>query len=118
MIRFMLRSDHRPKRMRLELGEIVAKFKIVILASVLALAAVAARTESLTELAPREAIAVMPEGKVGRVVVTDDQALSDLLKVAKPIPWCVMLLRGEDGKVYLVNTDGHNPMVACEEMVP
>lgn len=82
-----------------------------------ALVAPPTNAESPPPMAPREAIAVMPSGKLARVVVTDDKVLADLLSEAKPIPWCAMLLLAEDGKVYLVNTDFHDPMVACENMV-
>jgi hypothetical protein len=37
----------------------------------------------------------------------------------KPHPWVqYMLMAGADGSVYVINTDPHNPMVICEEMVP
>lgn len=96
----------------------MSKSRIFFVAFGLSLVSIAAWADSLANLAPREAIAIMPDGKIGRVVVTDDKAFADLLAVAKAIPWCAMLLKGEDGKVYLVNTDRHNPMVACEETAP
>jgi hypothetical protein len=74
--------------------------------------------DTLPKLSPNEAIAVMPEGNVGRQIVTDAKTLAVLMEGAKPIPWCAMLLMGEDGKVYMVDTRSHSPMVACEEMVP
>jgi hypothetical protein len=92
-----------------------AKWPLVALVSVAALPVLA---ETLPQLALGEAIAIMPDGHLGRVVVTDAAAMAEWMKTAKPIPWCAMLLRGEDGNVYLVDTNTHNPMVACENMAP
>ena len=60
----------------------------------------------------------MPDGHMARAMITDPKKLEELKKDSKQIPWCKMLMAGADGSVYLVNTDAHNPMVICEEMVP
>ncbi len=93
----------------------LANLSVAALVSVTAIPALA---ETLPQLANGEAIAIMPDGHLGRAVVTDAATISAWMKTAKPIPWCAMLLRGEDGNVYIINTDGHNPMLACENMAP
>lgn len=80
--------------------------------------AMPAHAEKLPMLKPGEAIAIMPDGQMARGMITDAKEAETLKGVSKPIPWCKMLMVGSDGKVYLVNTDGHNPMVICEDMVP
>lgn len=74
--------------------------------------------EELPPLKPNEAIAIAPDGHMARVIVTDPKKLGQVMKVATPVPWCKMLLMVSSGRVLLVNTDGHNPMVIREEMVP
>ena len=60
----------------------------------------------------------MPDGHMARAMITDAKKLEELKENSKSIPFCYMLMAGADGKVYLVNTAPHNPMVICEEMVP
>jgi hypothetical protein len=92
--------------------------KIVAVAGLVAASAIPVFADSIEALKPGEAIAIMPDGKMARAVITDPKILEEIKKDAKLIPWCNMLMAGADGNVYLVNTTPHNPMVFCEEMVP
>jgi len=55
---------------------------------------------------------------MARGMITDAKKLKELKMNAKRIPWCKMLMLGDEGQVWLMNTDDHNPMVTCEVMVP
>ena len=92
--------------------------KMIIAAGLLATSAIPGLAENLEPLKPGEAIAIMPDGKMARAIITDPKKLEELKKNSKPIPWCKMFIAEPTGIVYLINTDGHNPMVICEEMVP
>lgn len=92
--------------------------KLIAIAGLLVATPVPVLADNLDALKPGEAIAIMPDGHMARAVITDTKKLEELKKNSKAIPWCKMLMAGADGKVYLVNTDPHNPMVICEEMVP
>ena len=92
--------------------------KVVAVASFIAASVVPGFADSIEALKPGEAIAIMPDGHMARAMITDPKKLEELKKGAKLIPWCKMLMTGADGSVYLVNTDPHNPMVICEDMVP
>ena len=92
--------------------------RLFFLALVPTLAAASAVADSLPQLVAGEAIAIVPDGHIGRAMVTDAEAMADWIKTAKQIPFCAKLLKGEDGNVYLVNTTTHYPMVACEDMAP
>jgi hypothetical protein len=59
----------------------------------------------------------MPDGHMARGMITDAKKLEELKLKARQIPWCKMLMLGDDGHVWLMNTDLHNPMVTCEDMV-
>ncbi len=92
--------------------------KIVLAAALVAATTIPVFADSMEALKPGEAIAIMPDGHMARAIITDSKKLEELKKDAKRIPWCKMLMAGADGSVYLVNTDPHNPMVICEDMVP
>ena len=92
--------------------------KLVAVAGFIAASVVPGLAENMEPLKPGEAIAIMPDGHMARAMITDPKKLEELKKNAKPIPWCKMLIAEPTGVVYLINTDGHNPMVICEEMVP
>ena len=64
-----------------------------------------------------EVMAVMPDGQMARMLVTDGAKIEELKKIAKPIPWCMMFMLGGDGQIYMIDTSAHAPMVACENMV-
>ena len=91
---------------------------LVAFAGLAAATAIPAFADNIEALKPGEAIAIMPDGHMARAMITDPKKLEELKKDSKQIPWCKMLMAGTDGSVYLVNTDPHNPMVICEEMVP
>jgi hypothetical protein len=92
--------------------------KIVAVAGLIAASVVPGFADSIEAPKPGEAIAIMPDGKMARAIITDPKILEELKKDAELIPWCNMLMAGADGNVYLVNTSPHNPMVICEEMLP
>ncbi len=92
--------------------------KLVLAAALFAATISPVFADSVEALKPGEAIAIMLDGKMARAMITDPKKLEELKKDAKRIPWCKMLMAGADGNVYLVNTDPHNPMVICEDMVP
>jgi hypothetical protein len=96
----------------------MTKFTIAAAACFISATAIPASADRVPMLKPGEAIAIMPDGNMARGMISDAKKLEMLMKVSKPIPWCKMLMAGPDGTVYLVNTDEHNPMVVCEEMVP
>ena len=91
--------------------------KIVAVAGFIAASVVPGFADNIEALKPGEAIAIMPDGKMARAIITDPKKLEELKQGAKQIPWCKMLLLDADGNVYLANTDSHNPMVTCEVMV-
>ena len=74
--------------------------------------------DSVPTLKPGEAVAIMPDGRMGRETLSDATKVDDLLKMSKPIYDCVMLLADAKGRVHLVDTSTHRPMVACENLAP
>lgn len=89
----------------------------IAVAGFIAASVVPSYAEEIASLKPGEAIAIAPDGHMARAIITDAKKLEELKQGAKEIPWCKMLILGENGAVYLANTDSHNPMVTCEVMV-
>jgi hypothetical protein len=91
--------------------------KLIASTAFLVATLVPAFAETIEALKPGEAIAIMPDGHMARGMITDAKKLEELKLKARQIPWCKMLMLGDDGHVWLMNTDLHNPMVTCEVMV-
>ena len=79
--------------------------------------AVAGDTPPTGAMGNGDVIAVMPDGHMARTTLTDAKKIEAMKKIAKPIPWCMMIMMGADGQIYLVDTSAHAPMVECENMV-
>ena len=62
-----------------------------------------------------ETIAVMPDGHMGHMSTMDTKMMGDAMKNAKPMSICTMMMMGEDGKVYVVNTKDAASMKMCEK---
>jgi hypothetical protein len=87
-------------------------FFVASLAAVLVSTPVIA--ETLPPLKPGEAIAVMPDGTMVRVTITNPDRLKILKDNSKRIEYCSMFVVDALGFVTLVNTNPHDPMVVCE----
>lgn len=89
----------------------------ILLTIVSSAAAIAEDAMPMTAMSTGDVIAVMPDGKMARAIVTDAAKLDQMRKIAKRIPWCMMFMLGADGAVYMIDTSAHLPMVECEDMV-
>ncbi len=63
-----------------------------------------------------EVIAVMPDGHMGTMTMSDDKMMGDMMKMAKPLDHCVMMMTGADGKTYMVDTSTPEAAKECEKM--
>ena len=64
-----------------------------------------------------EVVAIMPDGHMGTMMMKpDDKMMGDMMKMAKPLDHCVMIMTGDDGKTYVVDTSTPEAMKACEKM--
>jgi hypothetical protein len=63
-----------------------------------------------------EVIAVMPDGHMGTMMVTDQATADKMMGMAKPLDRCTMLMTGMDGKTYMVDTSSAEATAACEKM--
>ena len=63
-----------------------------------------------------EVIAVMPDGHMGTMMMTDAKMTADMMKMAKPLDHCLMVMTGTDGKMYMVDTSSADATKECEKM--
>lgn len=50
-----------------------------------------------------ETVMVMPDGRMDRMMHTDKMMTDAMMKNAKPMDGCVMMMMGADGKMYMAN---------------
>lgn len=63
-----------------------------------------------------EVVAIMPDGHMGTMTVSDEKMMSEMMKMAKPLDHCVMMMTGADGKTYTIDTSSPKAMKECEKM--
>ena len=63
-----------------------------------------------------ETIAVMPDGHMGTMTMSDQKMMDDAMKMAKPLDHCVMIMTGSDGKAYMIDTSSPEAAKECEKM--
>lgn len=62
-----------------------------------------------------ETVAIMPDGHMG-TAMSDKMDADHMMKMAKPLGHCMMIMMGHDGKMYSVDTMSHDGMMSCEKM--
>jgi len=94
--------------------------QLLCVAGVLAALSVPALAEnamgSMSMMKGGEVIAVMPDGHMGTMMVTDSKMSDAIMKMAKPLSHCMMMMTGADGKTYMVDTSSDKAMMECEKM--
>ena len=63
-----------------------------------------------------EAVAVMPDGHMGTMMISADMMTPEMMKMAKALDHCVEIMMGTDGKMYMMDTMSADGMKSCEAM--
>jgi hypothetical protein len=63
-----------------------------------------------------QVVAIMPDGHMGTMTVTDEKMMGEMMKMSKPLDHCVMMMTGADGKTYIVDTSAPEAAKECEKM--
>ena len=63
-----------------------------------------------------EVVAVMPDGHMGMTRVVDEKMMGEIMKMAKPLDHCMMMMTGADGKTYTIDTSTPEAQKECEKM--
>jgi hypothetical protein len=95
---------------------IPALFAATVLASVSARAEDAKPGMMMKMMEGGEVVAIMPDGHMGTMKVTDEKMMGEMMKMAKPMDHCMMIMTGADGKAMMVDTSTPEAMKECEKM--
>jgi hypothetical protein len=63
-----------------------------------------------------QVVAIMPDGHMGTMTISDAKMMDEMMKMAKPLDHCVMMMTGADGKTYTVDTSTPEATKECEKM--
>ncbi|MBN9058694.1 MULTISPECIES: hypothetical protein [Kaistia] len=91
------------------------RWSMVLAAAALATAATAPAFAAETMMRKGETVMMMPNGQMARMMHTDKAMTDAMMKDAKPMDGCVMMMMGSDGKMYMANDmQMANGKMACE----
>lgn len=63
-----------------------------------------------------EVIAVMPDGHMGTMKMSDEKMMGEMQKMAQPMKGCMMFMTGADGKTMMIDTSTDAAMAECEKI--
>jgi len=72
--------------------------------------------DSMSMMKGNEVITIMPDGHMGMMTMTDAKMMGSMMKMAKPLDHCVMLMTDAKGMTYMVDTSSKAAMAECEKM--
>ena len=76
----------------------------------------AAPMSSMSMMKGGEVVAIMPDGHMGTMMMTDAKMIGDMMKMAKPLDHCVMMMTDAKGKTLMVDTSSTAAIAECEKM--
>lgn len=93
--------------------------KLVFIAGLAGLAASQAFAEdamgTMTMMKAGQVTAIMPDGHMG-TMTPDAKMSSEMMKTAKPIKHCMMMMTDAKGKAYMIDTSTKKAQAECEKM--
>ena len=72
--------------------------------------------DTMSKMKGGEVIAVMPDGHMGTMTMTDAKMSADMMKMSKPLSACIMIMTSADGKAFMVDTSSAAAQAECEKM--
>jgi len=89
----------------------------VCIAAFVAVPAMAASPMATPGMMPSSAaMATMPDGHMGSMMMSDDAMTTKMMGMAKPISACTMVMTDKDGKVSMVDTSSADAKAECEKL--
>jgi hypothetical protein len=91
---------------------------VTILAAAFAAIALSlpAFADEMSMMKPGEVMAVMPDGHMGTMMMKDSKMSAEMMKMAKPLGHCVMMMTDAKGMAFMVDTSSKMGMAECEKM--
>ena len=93
--------------------------KFVLIAGLVGFSASQALAEdamgAMTMMKPGQVTAVMPDGHMG-TMMPDAKMSAEMMKMAKPVKHCMMMMTDAKGKTYMIDTSTKKAQAECEKM--
>jgi hypothetical protein len=93
--------------------------KLVAIAGLMGLSASQAFAEdamgTMTMMKGGEVMAIMPDGHMG-TMMPDAKMSAEMMKMAKPLKHCMMMMTDAKGKAYMIDTSSKKAQAECEKM--
>lgn len=93
--------------------------KLAVIAGLAALCASQAFAEdtmgTMSMMKGGQVTAIMPDGHMG-TMTPDAKMGADMMKMAKPIKHCMMMMTDAKGKAYMIDTSTKKAQPECEKM--
>jgi hypothetical protein len=93
--------------------------KLVVIAGAVSLCAAQAFAEdamgTMTMMKGGQVTAIMPDGHMG-TMMPDAKMSAEMMKMAKPIKHCMMMMTDAKGKTYMIDTSTKKAQAECEKM--
>ncbi|KAA3451393.1 hypothetical protein C7I87_07325 [Mesorhizobium sp. SARCC-RB16n] len=93
--------------------------KLTVIAGLAAICASQAFAEdtmgTMTMMKGGQVTAIMPDGHMG-TMMPDAKMGADMMKMAKPIKHCMMMMTDAKGKAYMIDTSTKKAQAECEKM--
>ena len=88
----------------------------MIAAAVLPTVAADSMAGTMSMMKGNQVMAVMPDGHMGTMMMTDAAMMGSMMKMAKPLDHCIMMMTDAKGKTFVVDTSSKEAMAECEKM--
>ena len=93
--------------------------KLAVVAGFVGLCASQALAEdqmgAMTMMKAGQVTAITPDGHMG-TMMPDAKMSSDMMKMAKPVKHCMMMMIDAKGKTYMIDTSTKKAQAECEKM--
>ncbi|MER8466758.1 hypothetical protein [Mesorhizobium sp. M1396] len=70
---------------------------------------------TMTMMKGGEVMAIMPDGHMG-TMMPDAKTSAEMMKMAKPIKHCMMMMTDAKGKAFMIDTSTKKAQAECEKM--
>jgi len=93
--------------------------KLIVIAGLIGLSASQAFAEdamgTMTMMKGGQVTAIMPDGHMG-TMTPDAKMGAEIMKMAKPLKHCMMMMTDAKGKAYMIDTSTKKAQAECEKM--
>ncbi|MEP6565225.1 MAG: hypothetical protein ABJB10_08790 [Mesorhizobium sp.] len=93
--------------------------KLLAIAALVGLSASQAFAEdamgTMSMMKPGEVTAIMPDGHMG-TMVPDAMQSKEMMKMAKPIKHCMMMMTDASGKTFMIDASSKKAQAECKKM--